>query len=182
MVVSRTGELAEALRHGVPREMAVVIDARPREAAGAISACTPFPWMLVADAGAVPAPALAVARRHPVILAWRGRPPAEAPAHTRAFTSFASLAEFVTRALCGTVGGMRLGRGIGVDLDSGVTVRGATLEALVALHPAGFDLPLTRFHAAARALSRRGVPWRPARDDAAGGVVLAPIPLTAARA
>ena len=181
MVVSRTGELAEALRHGVPREMAVVIDARPREAAGAISACTPFPWMLVADAGAVPAPALAVARRHPVILAWRGRPPAEAPAHTRAFTSFASLAEFVTRALCGTVGGMRLGRGVGVDLDSGEAVRGAALEALVALHPAGFDLPLSRFNAAAHALARRGIAWRPAHD-AAGGVVLARVAPAGARA
>jgi len=182
VVVSEAGELAEALHDALPREMAVVMDARPGETADAIGSCTPFPWMIVADSGVVPASAMAIARRHPVILAWHGPPPAGAPAHGRAFMSFTTLADFVDRALRGSVGGMRLGRGIGVDLDSGVTVRGATLEALVALHPAGFDLPLTRFHAAARALSRRGVPWRPARDDAAGGVVLAPIPLTAARA
>jgi len=175
LVVSPAGELAEALRDVVPREMAMVRDARPEEAVAVIGFSAPFPWMIVTDAAVDAPPAVAVARRHPVILASRGPVPAGAPGHARGFAVFAALADFVSGALRGTVGGMRLGRGAGVDLVSGEAVRAAALEALVALHPFGFDLPLARFRSAAHALERRGIPWRPVRDRGAGGVVLAPL-------
>ena len=176
VAISLTGELAEALREAVPRELLVVKDARPGEAAAVIGSCAPFPWMIVCDANVAPAAALAAARRRPVILAWRGQAPAQAPSHALCFVRFAELAEFVNCALTRTVGGMRLGRGTGVDLDSGGTVRAAALEALVSLHPAGFDLPPAVFRSASRALARRDLSWRPARDRAAGGVLLARSP------
>jgi hypothetical protein len=136
--------------------------------------------MIVCDATVAAEAALAAARRRPVILAWRGQAPVQAPAHTRSFAGFAELAGFVNRALTRTVGGMRLGRGTGVDLDSGGTVRAAALEALLSLHPAGFNLPLAAFRSASRALARRGLAWRPALD-AAGAVVLTPPTLAGTR-
>ena len=174
VVISAQGELAAALRQEVPREMLVVKDARPGESEVVIGSCSPFPWMIAGDGHSGTEAALAAARRRPVILAWLGPAPPGAPAHTRAFVRFTGLAEFVNRALRQTVGSMRLGRGTGVDLDSGAAIRAAGLEALVSLHPVGFDLPPAAFRSASRALSRRSIAWRPKRDREAGCVRLAP--------
>lgn len=166
-------DLGEALRQAVPREMVVVKSCRPGEAAALIASCLPFPWMIAGDIGDAPE-TVTLSRRRPVLLAWRGPTPAGAPAHARSFASFRELACFVERALSASVGGMRLGRGTGVDLAAGGVLRAASLEALIALHPAGFDLPAAVFRSAAHALARRRVAWRPAYDLRAGGVVLVP--------
>jgi hypothetical protein len=173
VVISDGVDLGEALRQAVPREMVIVRSCRPGEAAGVIESCLPFPWMIAGDVADAPE-VVALSRRRPVLLAWRGVAPAGAPAHARSFATFAALARFVQRALSASVGGMRLGRGAGVDLASGGVLRAAALEPLIALHPGGIDLPPGVFRSAANALARRHVPWRPAYVSSAGGVVLVP--------
>ena len=173
VVLSEDGELAVALRDCVDPARALIRDARPAECGRVLAACPPWPWMVVGAGDSAPRELLVAAAQRPMVTLWYGRVPRGLPAHARAAERFGELARMVNAALQQTVGGMRLGPGLGVEMPGGRRVRSAALEALIALHPQGFDLPLRAFRSATRALQAAGVQLRPATDRNAGGVVLA---------
>ena len=172
VVLSHDGELAVGLRERLERLRVVVKDARPDEAGIAMASCRPWPWMLVGDLAELPTcvrPALA---RHPVLVLWLRPVPRGLPAHSRDFSRYSELADAASRALEGEVGGVRLAAGAGVEMPGGRLARSASLQALVSAHPAGFNLPLSRFGSATRALSGSAVRLRPRRDPVTGWVAL----------
>lgn len=171
VVIADDGELAVALRGCVAREYALVRDVRPDEALAAMSACTPWPWMVAGAVDRLDAGAAAMLRRSPILTMWLGTPPDGLPAHARAFSRFRDLAAAVREALAARVAGMGLAVGHGVALPDGSVADAAALEALIAAYPAPLDLPLEAFRGAARLVRRRGVGWRPARGPG-GGVAL----------
>ena len=173
VVIDDDGELAVAVREAIAREVAVVHDVRPAEAAAVQAACLPWPWMVIGR-GAAPAATRDLVRRRPVLVLWLGELPAGLPAHARSLPRFSALVDAVSRAAGNAVGGMRLCTGAGVDLPGGGLAQSASLQALVSQHPRGFDLPTRSFRSAARTLAREQVSWRPLASRAAGGVVLAP--------
>ncbi|MBV9101665.1 MAG: hypothetical protein JOZ46_01405 [Candidatus Dormibacteraeota bacterium] len=175
VVLSEDGEIAVALRDCVDTGRAVVRDVRPAEFADVLAACRPWPWMVVGGGGDVPPALIAAAAARPFLVFWYGTMPAGLPAHARPAARFSDLAGMVNSALQRSVGGMSLSPGMGVDMPHGRRVRSAALEALIAAHPDGFDLPLQTFRSATRVLHLAGVPFRPRRDRAAGGVVLRPM-------
>ncbi|HYA00099.1 MAG TPA: hypothetical protein VEK76_07070 [Candidatus Binatia bacterium] len=172
LVIAEDGELAVGLREHLERELVIVKDARPGEAAAAADSCRPWPWMLV---GAVPRlpRQLAGRLRRPSLIAWYGPAPAPLPRHARSFSRFMDLVAEVHGSLVREVGGMRLAIGSGVDLPGGTHLRSSELQALVST-PAGFDLPASAFRAAEVALRRHRIPLRPGRDPESGLVVLRP--------
>lgn len=175
VVLSDDGELAVALRDCVDPARALIRDARPAECDRALAACRPWPWMVVGTGETAPRELLVAAAQRPMVTLWYGGTPPGLPEHARAAGRFGELARMVNAALQQTVGGMRLGPGLGVEMPGGRRVRSAALEALIALHPRGFDMPLRVFRSATRALQGAGVPLRPETDPDAGGVVLAPM-------
>jgi hypothetical protein len=167
LVVTVDGELAVAVRDAAPGGMAVVRDARPDDADAIAAACLPWPWMVVGSAVAL-TPALAsVLRDRPVLTYWLGDPPVGLPSHARYFDRPAALLDAVRSACAGSVGGMRLAPGSGVELEDGTLLRGATLESLVAAYPRGFALPARNFRAVSDALARHNAGWSAQRDGAA---------------
>jgi hypothetical protein len=167
LVVTVDGELAVAVRDVVPGGIAVIRDARVEDADDICAACLPWPWMVVGSAVSL-TPALAVVLRHrPVLTYWLGVPPAGLPGHARWFERPAALLQAVRSACTTDVGGMRLAPGIGVELDDGTLLRGASLESLLGAYPDGFALRARNFHAAADALARHNPAWTAQRDGAA---------------
>jgi hypothetical protein len=174
VVICEDGELAVAVREAIAREVAVVHDARPAEAAAAQAACLPWPWMVVGVGRDAPAATRSLVARHPVLVLWIGHVPAGLPSHARGFARFADLIGALDEAAYHDVGGMRLCTGAGVTMPGGGLAHSASLQALVSQHPRGFDLPARTFRSAAGTLARERVGWRPCASLAAGGVVLAP--------
>ena len=164
VAVSVAGELAVALRERIPRELAVVRDARPGDLGAVYAACVPFPWLLCGDMAAVDTAVTVRLRRDPVAVGWIGELPAELPAHARRFASFRDLVNYVNNALRADVSGMRLAPGLGVSMPGGGSARSAPLEALIAAHPDGIDAPLPSFRSAARALAAHRLGMRPQRS------------------
>ncbi|TMB91262.1 MAG: hypothetical protein E6J45_06575 [Chloroflexi bacterium] len=173
VVVSRDGELAVALRDAVDAALTLVRDVRPDEAGAAVAACRPWPWMLAGDGVALPGSVIHVLRTRPVVVLWKGRLPDGMPAHAVSVARFSQLVEEVRAAGSRSVAGLRLAPGAGVVTASGAYTRSAPLQALVSLHPRGFDVPLAAFRGAAVALARCGSAWRPALAPQSGRVTLA---------
>jgi hypothetical protein len=174
VVINDDGELAVAVREAIAREVAVVHDARPAEAAAAQLACRPWPWMVIGRGSEVLAATRELARRQPVLVLWLGELPSGLPAHARSMARFAELIDAVWESARHAVGGMRLCSGAGVDLPDGGLAQSAALQALVSQHPRGFDLPTRSFRSAAQTLVRERIAWRPVTSPLAGGVVLTP--------
>jgi len=172
VTVAPDGELAVGIRESVDRAWVVIKDARPEEAGSAVTSCLPWPWMVVGAGCELPGEIASVLALHPVIPLWLGAEPSGLPAHRRGFSRFSTLVAAIRLALAGEVGGMRLAAGAGVELPGGGISGNAELQALIAAHPSGFDLPLETFRAATRTLVRRGLPLRPRRDPATGLVSL----------
>jgi len=174
VVVSDDGELGVALRDCVEPWRALIRDVRLDEFDAAIAACTPWPWMVVGSGTRTPAALLPLVMARPSIVAWYGEPPLNGHGRVHSLALFSDVAGFVRDCLNREVGGMRLAAGTGVELPLGRCVRSASLEALIGVHPAGFELPLRVFRSGARVLREVGIPWRPQRAPASGDVVLAP--------
>lgn len=172
LVLSETHELAVALRERLDRAYVTVRHARPGEAEAAIADCWPWPWMIVGDLDDPGAAVLTLMRSRPVVVLWQGTHPVSLPAHAGVVSRFADLVAVSERALAGEVGGMRLAIGSGVSLPGGAHAENAELQALISLHPAGFDLAAHRFASAVRALARVNAGW--AVTTTGGGVRLAP--------
>jgi len=173
VVISPDGELAVGLRERLGRGAVVIKDARPGEARLAVASCRPWPWMVIGAVPEVPEGIAEVLTSRPALVLWLEPVPPGLPAHRRSFPRFSALAAAASQALTNEVGGMRLAPGAGVLLPGiqGVS-RNPELQALVSLHPAGFDLQLRTFRLAGRALSAHGIPLRPRRDPATGMVSL----------
>ncbi|MBV8444465.1 MAG: hypothetical protein JOZ92_00960 [Candidatus Dormibacteraeota bacterium] len=165
VAVSAGGELAVALRELLPREFVVVRDARPDEVGAVYAACLPFPWLLCGDTPAVDPAVTVKLRRDPVAIGWLGELPSGLPGHARGFATFRDLAGYVQNALHAGVSGMRLAPGLGVSMPDGGSARSAPLEALIAAHPEGIDVPLPSFRSAARALAEHRLGVRPQRSE-----------------
>ncbi|MFN2591831.1 MAG: hypothetical protein ABR532_03245 [Candidatus Dormibacteria bacterium] len=166
LVISCDGELAVGLRDRLDPAFALVKDVRPEEALDGLSSCVPWPWMVAGDVSPLPATVIQRLCRHPILILWRGDPPRGLPRHARAFTAFAPLATAAETALRRSVSGMRLAAGLGVELPGGAYARSAELQALISSHPDPLDLPLKSFRSAARVLTSRRIPCRPALDRA----------------
>ena len=174
VVVSDDGELSVALRDCVDPWRALIRDVRVDEFDAALAACTPWPWMVVGSGTRAPAALLPLLKARPSIMAWYGDPPPSVRGRVTTAARFSDVAGFIGDCLRRDVGGMRLAAGTGIELPDGRCVRSASLEALIGVHPAGFDLPLRVFRSGARALRELDIPWRPQRASASGDVVLAP--------
>ena len=172
LVVAADGELAVALRERVDRAYALIKDVRPGEMEQAIGGCLPWPWMVVGAVSELPRGVEDLLRPRPVLILWRGEPPAGLPVHARQVDRFADLVTAITTALTQDVAGMRLAVGLGVDLPDGDYARSAELQALVSAHPRPFDVSLDAFRSAARVLNAHGIRLRPSRDPASGTVAL----------
>jgi len=165
VVVGDDGETAVALRDALPRQMAVVLDARPDEAAAAIGVCRPCPCAIVwSAAGEVPA-ALDVHSPTVILVAAA----CAAPVGTELFTGFSGLLARLREMLAAEVGGMRLAPGVGVAMPGGSVSRSPWLQALVSTHPAGVPAQPAQVRAARRSLLRAGAGWTVARG--AGGTM-----------
>ena len=134
VVVAAGSELAVALRDHLDRARVTVAEARPEEAAAAVHACRPWPWM-VAGEGGLDAEASALLTALPVAVLWRGELPPGLALRARSLPSFAALAAAVEAALASSVAGMRLAVGSGVVLPDGGHAGCAPLEALVTAFP-----------------------------------------------
>jgi hypothetical protein len=160
VVVGDHGETAVALRDQLPRAMAVVLDARPAEAAAAVAICRPHPWAVVwASAGEMPV-ALAAVRIPTIALA---RASCSAPLSVERWSTFTALLARLRQLLAAEVGGMRLAPGMGVEMPDGSITRSALLQALVSMHPAGVAAPAAQLRAAQALLSARCAGWTAAR-------------------
>lgn len=140
LVVSTDGELAVALRERIEPWQALIRDVRRGEVERALGACKPFPFMVVGDENVPPA-VTALARAAPVIVLWRGTAQSCLPRHCEQFDRFSELLDVVERALSGVVAGISLSPGEGVEMADGAVVSSAHLQALVAAHPRGVELP-----------------------------------------
>ena len=158
VVVGDDGETAVALRDALPRAMVVVLDARPAEAAAAISVCRPCPWALVWSARIEIAAALV---RAPTILLVSehsgGRLTSER------WDGFGSLLARLRAMLAADVGGMRLAPGVGVELPDGSLSQSAWLQALVSVHPAGIPAAAAQLRAARSLLRALEAGWTVSR-------------------
>ena len=163
VVITPDGELAVALRDRVPREFAVVRDARPEDAAAVAAACLPWPWMVVGATTPLPPGLATLLRTRPVLTMWLGAAPTGLPLHARRFARPAALLDAVDQARTASVGGMRLAPGSGVEMGDGTLLRGSTLDALVGAFPGGFAVPSRAFRTAAATLARHGAGWTPER-------------------
>lgn len=165
VVVGDDGETAVALRDALPRPMAVVLDARPDEAAAAIGVCRPCPWALVwSAAGELPV-ALGVHSPTVILVSAAGA----APAGVERWTGFSGLLARLREMLAAEVGGMRLAPGVGVEMPGGSVSRSPWLQALVSMHPAGVPAQPAQVRAARSLLRTRAAGWTVARG--AGGTM-----------
>ena len=160
VVVGDHGETAVALRDALPRAMVVVLDARPAEAAATMAVCRPCPWALVwSSVASMPAP-LGWARL-PTIVVAAGTSPA--PPAVERCTSFGTLLARLQAMLAADVGGMRLARGVGVELPDGSLSRSAWLQAMVSRYPAGVGAMTGQLRAMRALLRTRVGGWTAAR-------------------
>ena len=159
VVVGDDGETAVALRDALPREMVVILDARPAEAAAAIAVCHPCAWALIWDSAVAPV-AAPPARSPTIVLA---RTTAAGARATERWTSYRGLLERLRAMLAADVGGMRLAPGVGIELPDGSISRSAWLQALVSMYPAGVAAPPAQLRAAQVLLRTRGAGWTAAR-------------------
>lgn len=172
-MIAANGDLAVALRERVPRGLAVVRDVRPEEMSEGLSACRPWPWMVVGAVDQVSGPVRTTLHSRPVLAFWQGAVPEGLPAHLRGFASFRALADAVTSALHAGIGGLRLAPGCGVELPDGRMSQSLELQALVSAHPHHFQLPRSLFGSCQAPLRRSGAPVR-AGTVGKGGVGLLP--------
>jgi len=172
LVSSSDGEMAVALHERIDRTRAVIKDVRPDESADGIAACLPFPWLVINAAGGESAALEDVIRRQPVLALWRAPTPRGLPRHVRAFTRFSEVSAAVEQALMQRVAGLRLAGESGVDLADGTHIASAVLQALVAQHPLGFDLPPRLFAGVPRTLAAHHVQARLVRGESRGGSML----------
>lgn len=156
VVVGDHGETAVALRDQVPREMVLVLDARPLEAAAAAAICRPHPWA-IAWSSSVDIPERLAAVRLPTIVL--GGPGGAVPASVESCSTSSALLARLRRLLAAEVGGMRLAPGIGVEMPDGSIARSALLQALVSMHPTGVPAPSAQLRATRALLHARGVGW-----------------------
>ena len=164
VVVGDDGETAVALRDALPRAMAVVLDARPAEAAAAVAVCRPCPWALVWSAGGEMPGGLAGS---PTIALVRDeRRAASAPDR---WASYGVLLPRLRAMLTAEVGGMRLAPGAGVELPDGSVSRSPWLQALVSTHPGGLPASATELRATRSLLRARRPGWTVSRTT--GGTV-----------
>ena len=161
VVVGDDGETAVALRDALPRAMAVVLDARPAEAAAAIAVCRPVPWALVWSSNTEMPEAFAAP---PTIALQRAQSHA-APAPER-WASYGVLLARLRAMLAAEVGGMRLAQGVGVELPDGYISHSAWLQALVSVHPGGIRASTAQLRAARRLLHATGAGWTVSRGAA----------------
>ena len=164
VVVGDDGETAVALRDSLPRAMVVILDARPPEAAAAVSVCRPCPWALVWSAAAGMPDALAPT---PTISLVPGQ--SSEPGQAEGWGSFADLLARLRAMLAAEVGGMRLAPGVGVELPDGSISHSVWLQALVSVHPAGMPASAAQLRAVQSLLRSRGAGWTVSRG--AGGTV-----------
>ena len=136
LVVGDEPELAVALRERLDRVLVTVRELGHAEAAAAVDACRPRPWMVAGsgDRGSDPALVAALAGST-TLVHWLGLAPSGLPRHTRRFDRFSDLAAAISAALAATVAGIRLAPGDGLTMPDGRHAAGAALEALVACHP-----------------------------------------------
>lgn len=176
VVVSEQPYLEANLFMEVDRGNVLVLGATPVTAAEVMSACTPFPWMVITDCAALPAGVLDALASRPIIpICFRCSPPG-LPAHARRLDgSPHDVAQSVSRALNNSVGGMRLAPTMNVALPTGDYVNSAFLEALISTYPDPWAFPPSLFRAARETLSRHGVPWAPQQAGSPGTTVLAPV-------
>ena len=172
LVISDDGEIAVALAETVNHAYALIRDVRPREALDGFQACAPWPWMIVGDVTRVSDDIVKALRHTPVLALWHGQLPQGMPAHARSFERFAMLARALDETTRATMLGLRLAPGSGVSTVDGNIIASPELDALIAQHPRGFDMPLRRFRPAATALARAGIPLVPALDSETGMVQL----------
>jgi hypothetical protein len=157
-----------ALRDRLDRAYLTVWEVRPDEAAEAVLACRPWPWMVVGATAEVPDQLRGALASHPVLLLWRAPPPPRMQPHLRVMQLFSELAGAVEDALRAEVGGMRLAVGSGLTMPDRTHASSPPLEAVVASHPRPVRLSPRQVRAAAAALAAHGVPLRlRARDDGA---------------
>jgi hypothetical protein len=171
IAISDDGELGVALHDTVDPALVLVRNVRPDECSHAIAACRPWPFLVV-SAVHVPPAVQELVRTRPV-LCFRYGDTATARAGVRCFSKFGDLVHSIDTALHAHVDGMRLAYGAGVDVN-GRWVASAALEALIAAHPHGFELPLRIFRNAAHKLVDLGVRFTVARDPNSGNAVLRP--------
>ena len=164
VVVGDDGETAVALRDSLPRAMVVVLDARPAEAAAAVTVCRPCPWALVwASAAGMPE---ALAATPTIVLVREQSGTVDQPGR---WGSFAVLLARLQAMLAAEVGGMRLAPGAGVELADGSISHSAWLQALVSMHPAGMPASAAQLRGARSLLRAKGAGWTVSRG--AGGTV-----------
>lgn len=172
LVVADDAELAVALRDRLDRAFLTVYEARPEEAAAALRACRPWPWMVVGQTARIAEPARAALAAHPILALWRGPPPPGLPPHAAVVRSFSELVAAIQGALRSRVEGIQLAVGSGLTMPDGAHEASPALEALVASHPRPMCLTPRQLRAATAALVAHHVALQPTRG--LGGVVLVP--------
>lgn len=168
LVVSQDSELAVALRDRLDRAYVTVCAVWPEEAETAVRGCRPWPWLVVGDAGDVPAAAVRLLLGRPTLVVWRGSRPPGLGRDTYVVERFSELAATVEAAVGAEAGGMRLAPGGGLTMPDGGHVTSPALEALVAVHPGGLFAAARHFGGVAAALEAHGVPLRLAQRGRGG--------------
>lgn len=173
MLVIGDAELAVALRERLPRAYVTVVQLRTAEVAAAVPGFRPRPWLVIGSAPAMPDTVIRVLAQNPMLLFWRGHPPAGLPAHTRRFDLFSELASATELAVNAHVGGVRLAPGDGLTMPDGRHAGCAVLEALVGSHPRPLFVPGRCLRAATTVLQAHCVALRVDRTGAGGAVLVA---------
>lgn len=172
LVVGDDAEVAVALHDCLDRTYVTVCEVRPLEAAAALRACRPWPWMVI-GAGGLDQPAVQALARWPTLVIWRGSAPQDLPAHALRLELFSEVARLAQQAIDAEVVGIRLAPGEGLSMPGGVLAVSPALEALVANHPQPVFAPSREFSGAATTLRAHRVPLRLERSMD-GGTCLVP--------
>ena len=124
--------------------------------------------MVVGSGLDVPGVVVSALTRRPVLVLWRGEPPAGLPAHARAYARFSDLVTAAQAAIRAEVAGMRLAPGDGVTMPDAAHAVSSALEALIASHPQPLFAPARAFRDVTTALAAHGVPLHLARTHTGG--------------
>jgi hypothetical protein len=171
LVIGTDLELAVALRDRLDRAYVTVCEVRHDEAAAAVRACHPWPWMVVGSGADCAETVLRPLARRPALVFWRGARPAGLAAHTRGVALFSELAAAAEAAIAAEVGSISLAPGAGLTMPGGGHVTSAALEALVASHPRPLFAAPRHFAGVPATLAAHDAPLRVARTPG-GGVAL----------